>query len=240
MTLPIALSVPHAGLLVPDFLRDKYLLTDAETAADGDVGAAQIYALWSEVDFFERTPVARAVVDMNRAHDDTERTDGVVKTQSCWQEQVWRTPLLEGEVHRLIAEYHTPYHDRLSSFAGRVKLGIDCHTMSEFGPPIGPDAGKRRPMVCLSDGLGATCPPSWVESLRDCLQEYFGDVRLNSPFAGGYITRCHGAEMPWVQLELSRTDEMPVGEKRIGVRRALRDWCRLDLPPDPLGTSVAS
>lgn len=239
MTLPIALSVPHAGLTVPEFLREKYLLTDAQTVADGDVGAADIYALQADVALFARTPIARAVLDMNRARDDIGRPDGVVKTLSCWEEQVWRTPLTAAETARLIDDYHVPYHGTLSAFAGRARLAVDCHTMSAVGPPIGPDAGARRPLVCLSDGNGTTCPGSWVEALRECLDRYFGDVRVNSPFAGGYITRSHGTEMPWLQLELSRTDELSIGEKRIGVQRALRDWCRLELAPDAPGTGVA-
>jgi N-formylglutamate deformylase len=230
VTLPIALSVPHAGLQVPSWLSERYLLSEAQTVADGDVGAFEIYSLQSEVTLFARTPIARAVLDMNRAAVDVQRADGVVKTHSCWQEPVWSAPLVGEDVQRLLDEYHEPYHRELSSWAGRVKLGVDCHTMSGVGPPIGPDAGCRRPLVCLSDGKGATCPASWVAAMHDCLSHYFGDdVAVNTPFAGGHITRTHGVEMPWVQLELSRTDEVSIADKRAGVQMALRDWCRLDL-----------
>ncbi len=191
MTLPIAVSVPHAGLEVPSWLSGRYQLSEEQTVADG-----------------------------------------VVKTHSCWQESVWRTPLLATEVQRLLWEFHQPYHQKLSSWAGRVKLGLDCHTMSDVGPPIGPDAGCRRPLVCLSDGRGTTCSASWVAALHGCLSRYFcGEVAVNAPFAGGHITRTHGTEMPWVQLELSRTDEVSIADKRSGVQMALRDWCQLDLPP---------
>jgi formiminoglutamase len=31
------------------------------------------------------------------------------------------------------------------------------------------------------------------------------DVKLNWPFAGGYLTRTHGANpIPWIQVEMSR------------------------------------
>jgi N-formylglutamate amidohydrolase len=80
-------------------------------------------------------------------------------------------------------------------------------------------------MVCLGDGSGEACPKEWAELMRDCLARYFpGEVTLNQPFAGGYITRCHGAEMPWLQLELSRTTELDDADKRRRVRQALGEW----------------
>lgn len=232
MTLPIALSVPHAGLLVPEELRADYLLSEEQTIADGDTGAFRIYDLRDDVAAFVRCDVARAVLDMNRAADDTERADGVFKTLSIWGEPIWRRPLSADARRELLARYHAPYHRALRAFVGRAKLAVDCHTMSDVGPPIGPDVGCRRPLVCIGDRHGATCPRPWVEALQQCLARYFGDdVTCNEPFAGGYITATHGADMPWVQLELSRTDDLSVEDKADFVRRALRDWCRLDLAP---------
>ena len=43
MTLPLLISVPHAGLRVPPEVADRCLLTAEEVAADGDVGVAEIY-----------------------------------------------------------------------------------------------------------------------------------------------------------------------------------------------------
>lgn len=233
MRLPIAVSVPHAGLSVPDWLAPKYALSREQTIADGDVHAFEIYDLEGAVARFARTDVARAVLDMNRSSHDLDRADGVVKTHSCWQEPVWREPLCSLEVHRLLDEFHRPYHRELTSWAGQVEIGIDCHTMSDVGPPIGPDSGSRRPLVCLGDANGSSCPRSWSDAMLACLRRHFGDdVQRNEPFAGGFITRAHGTEMPWLQIELSRTDEVSVEDKRRGIEGALRDWCRLDLAPE--------
>lgn len=231
MKLPIALSVPHAGLCVPEHLRRNCLLSAEQIAADGDVGARAIYDLREHVERFVTTEVARAVIDMNRAPDDLARADGLVKTETCWREPVWREPLGPDDVQWLLRRYHTPYHRALGRFAGRVRLAVDCHTMAEFGPPIGPDPGVRRPLVCLGHVGGASCPPAWVEMLRDCFVRHFGpDVTIDVPFAGGYVTRRHGLEMPWVQVELSRSDALSVDEKRTAVLASLRDWCAHELP----------
>lgn len=225
-TLPLLISVPHAGLSVPPEVETIFRLTHAQVVADGDEGAAEIYAvLRPNVQRFVTTSVARAVVDLNRAPDD-RRLDGVIKTHTCWMEPVYLEAPDEATVARLLARYHAPYHESLTRLADSgVIAGIDCHTMAEFAPPVAPKPGEKRPWVCLSNGDGATCPGGWFERLGECLADAFdGNVSLNDPFKGGYIVRSHASEMPWIQLELSRADFMENVEKGERVLRALRIW----------------
>ena len=227
MTLPLLVSVPHAGLRVPAEVEALCALTPQEVADDGDGGAAEIYAFEGEVGGFVTTDVARAVVDMNRSRDDI-RPDGVVKTHTCWNVPVWHRPLSQTEVGGLLDTYHRPYHERLTELghSGEWVLGVDCHTMAATGPPLGPDPGTERPWVCLSNGDG-TCPPEWIETLRQCFQEQLeGPVRINDPFRGGYITLFHAAEMPWIQIELSRAAFLPDEDKRQMVLGALAGWAQ--------------
>lgn len=209
---------------MPPALNQYCILTPQQIIEDGDEGAAEVYDFADEVEAFVTTPVARAIVDMNRAEDDRSK-DGVVKTHTCWDVPVYDPFPPEAMVDRLLAEYHRPYHRKLSALAASpVRLGIDCHTMVAFGPPVAPDPGAERPWVCLSNGDG-TCPDDWMESLRRSFEKQFeGNVRLNDPFRGGYITRIHAAEMPWVQLEISRAPFLANDEKRRRVIQALRDF----------------
>ncbi len=226
MKLPLLLSVPHAGLRVPPEAEPYCILTAQEIAADGDVGAAAIYALASEAAAYCTTDIARAIIDLNRAEDD-RHADGVVKTHTCWNVPVYREFPAEPVVEALLARYYRPYHQRLRELAGPdIRLGVDCHTMAAYGPPVGPDPGRERPWVCLSNAEG-TCPREWIEELQDCFEEAFdGPVTINQPFQGGYITRSHAAEMPWVQLELSRAPFVSDDEKRQRVLQSLAQWCR--------------
>ncbi|MCA8943511.1 MAG: N-formylglutamate amidohydrolase, partial [Planctomycetes bacterium] len=96
MKLPLGISVPHAGLTIPDALVDRCRLTPAQIEADGDVGARRIYDFAERVTRYATTDVARAVLDLNRPRDDF-RKDGVVKTHTCWDEPVWPEPLT-GEI----------------------------------------------------------------------------------------------------------------------------------------------
>lgn len=231
MRLPLLLSVPHAGLRVPPEAQPFCRLTPAEIAADGDQGAAEIYDLGDHVRTRVTTDVARAIVDLNRAVTD-RRPDGVVKTHTCWGVPVYYETPPEAVIGRLLDRYYHPYRRRLShGVSADVQLCVDCHTMAAAGPPVGPDPGRPRPHVCLgngdSEGRGtSTLPREWMAPLLASFRAAFGDpVTWNDPFSGGHITRTHGRERPWLQLELSRAPFLSAAEKRRGVLQALTEFC---------------
>lgn len=226
MKLPLLASVPHAGWRIPSEAKPYCILTQEEVLEDGDVGASEIYALEAELEAFLTTDIARAIIDLNRAQDD-RRPDGVVKTHTCWRVPVYREFPPERVVNELLENYYHPYHARLRELAGTgVRCGVDLHTMASKGPPVGPDPGVERPWVCLGNIDGTASPPEWIESLKDCFEVGFGaNVRVNDPFKGGFVTRAHSAELPWIQVELSRGPHMTNDEKRAAVLNALTLWC---------------
>lgn len=226
MSLPLLISVPHAGLKVPSEVESICALTEEQIVQDGDEGAAEIYSIRDQVAAFVTTDVARAFVDVNRAEDD-RRADGVIKTHTIWEIPVYSQDLSEELVETLLRKYYRPYHRDLSRLARKARLGVDCHTMAAVGPPIGPGAGEKRPLICLSNAEGS-CPDAWFKAFAECLERSFEvEVSLNSPFKGGYIVRSHSHEIPWVQLELSRAPFLSHGQKRSRVLRALGEWCEL-------------
>jgi N-formylglutamate deformylase len=226
MSLPLLISVPHAGVDVPPLAAPFCILSLDQIVADSDEGAAEIYTIEDEVEAFHTTSVARAIVDLNRAEDD-RRKDGVVKTHTCWDVPVY-DPFPPGVVvESLLETYYRPYHTRLREVASSnaVRLGVDCHTMLAVGPPVSPDPGVERPWVCLSNADG-TCPQEWLESLRRSFEKPLGgNVRINEPFRGGYITRTHATEMPWLQLELSRAPFLSNRAKRDLVLEVFQEFC---------------
>ena len=227
MRLPLYISVPHAGTQVPPELRDLCILRRDDILADCDAGADAIYSpLQDHAVDFSITDIARSLLDLNRAPDDIGG-DGVIKDHTCWKVPVFRLFPEQELIRTLLERYFSPYHEKLSRGAGSstVKLGIDCHTMSAVGPPVGPDPGRKRPMVCLSNGDG-TCPEEWISSMAACFASFFKEnVAINTPFRGGYITRSHAAEMPWIQLEISQTDAYPDTFKRDCVLEGLQSFC---------------
>lgn len=226
MTLPLLLSVPHAGLLVPHEVKKLVILSEQQIIEDGDEGAAEIYRPLEKVAAaFVTTKVARAIVDINRAEDD-RRQDGVIKTHTCWNVPVYDESPSDDLIEGLLEKYYRPYHAQLSQFPEGIKLGVDCHTMAAKGPPIGPDPGQTRPAICLSNADG-TCSPEWLEFLAECFSKAFeAEASINHPFKGGYIIRAHAKELPWVQLDLSRAPFLSNPEKSKRVLESLKHWCQ--------------
>ena len=133
---------------------------------------------------------------------------------------------------QVIECYHAPYHARLTELAGKFPIGVDCHTMAAEGPPVAPDPGVTRPIACIGIGDG-TCPRPWAEALAGHLRRELGDpVKINDPFRGGHIIRHHAAEMPWLMIELSRTESIPTAEKHRAMLAALTAW--VDDPRGPV------
>ncbi len=224
--MPLLISVPHAGLMVPDEVRPYCSLPLEEIVRDGDEQAREIYApLEAFVGSFHTSTVARAIVDLNRAPDD-RRKDGVVKTHTCWDVPVYHSPPPESVFNTLLDRHYAPYHRDLGADvdSGAFKLAIDCHTMAANGPPVGPDPGAERPLICIGTGRGTTCPREWVDIIAGCLADAFGvDASVDAPFAGGYIVRHYGARMPWVLLELSRTTRVSIEDKSRAVGKAFME-----------------
>jgi formiminoglutamase len=91
--------------------------------------------------------------------------------------------------------------------------------MLPYGSVEQKDAGRPRPLICLGNngdrqgrpkkrGL-ATCPEAWISELADAFRKVFphdGDVGINNPFSGGFISNAHfwRKGIPWIQIEINR------------------------------------
>ena len=216
--LPVYISVPHGGLWVPPEVKPYCRLDLPAILKDGDTWTYALYNLKGRVLAYARFPVARAVVDVNRAAGDRppDNPDGVVKTVTVDNEPVWADPqgLSPEQVERLLERYYEPYHRRLSraSQNRNILLGLDCHTMLNRAPSIASRPSEQRPLVCLSnggdergealDGEAVTAPPSLLRALGKALERQLEDkglemgvpvVWLNRPFRGGHIIQRHGS-----------------------------------------------
>ena len=151
--------------------------------------------------------------------------DGLVKSVTCYNEPVYIRGMEPGPqlVEQLIRRYYDPYYDAIEQACtdpqGGLRLCLDCHSMAPTAPPVSSNSGggtdrngAARPLFCLSNRDGKTCPDDQLETLACCISESFGIPRdrifLNRPFRGGHITEWfgtrHGAAIPWVQVEMNR------------------------------------
>ena len=214
--LPVLISIPHGGEVEPEEVRGRVGLSAPDLLADSDAFTGRIYDVGEEAAVVLRARVARAFVDLNREEADRppDNPDGVVKAATCHGVPVYRPGREPDDVliETLLQRYYRPYHQDIAdavSGGPRIQLGLDCHSMEPVGPAIAPDSGKPRPLFCLGNRRGLTCPDDRLRRMADCLRDSFGlepdGVSLNAPFAGGHITRTYGNRpIPWMQIEMNR------------------------------------
>ncbi len=224
LMLPLVQSIPHGGLLVPVEVVNRLAIDETTIYNESDLWADDLY------DFQQPTldrpaqalgvvsfEIARVLIDANRPPDSLEDPDGVVKTTTSYGNAIYRTPLTTADQIALRQRYWTDYHRRLDEsvrqHAGEMRFFLDCHTMAQRGPTAYGDAGKVRPLLCISnngDGRGESHPqrgwisasPALTRRAAEIAEPLFRDltllepnaeqtpiVALNQPFPGGYILR---------------------------------------------------
>ncbi|HDT15318.1 MAG TPA: N-formylglutamate amidohydrolase [Firmicutes bacterium] len=219
--LPLFISIPHGGSLVPSELMNSVTLSRRDIFLDGDAETEKIFNFKNRVANVIEMQYARAIIDVNRPPFDLppSNEDGAVKTVRVNGRPVYiggRYPD-STVIKKLIKKYHFNFHKKISR---RLDISIhkaafDCHSML----PADPKTGKPRPLICISNngnpnGLStrlraATCPAHWMKELRSLFMQVFageGEIKINEPFFGGYITRHHYAArgIPWIQIEINR------------------------------------
>jgi formiminoglutamase len=223
---PLLISIPHGGDTIPPEVAEIVSITERDIFYDGDALTREIYGFGKRVDAFIETPIARAIVDVNRASDDRTpaNPDGVVKIVTTDGTQVYREGMFPDDalIDELLQRYYFPYHETLGSLLENrnIRLALDCHSMLEHSPAASDKPDLPRPLICLSNrgdehgmpvsGRGpVTCPPEWIRALAESLRQAFageGEVAMNDPFAGGYISQFHykRSGIPWIQIEINR------------------------------------
>lgn len=213
--LPILISIPHGGYKIPDEINNRISIKESDLFDDSDPYTIEIYNLGDKVSEVITTDIARAFVDLNRSPDDRppKNTDGIVKSVTCYAIPIYITGMEPDNeiVENLIKSYYEPYHNKIKKALSQidVELALDCHSMADIAPPISPDIGKKRPMICLGNVYGETCSMEITKKLADCFQYAFSleesEVAINKPFSGGYIIRTYGEKpIPWIQVEMNR------------------------------------
>jgi N-formylglutamate deformylase len=224
---PLVVSVPHAGVLVPDedralvgadertLLRDADLFVDRLWARAPRCGAALLVATHS-----------RFVLDLNRSpHDVDEDVCAELEAPARPNPRslIWRLstegklvlprPLTRAELEARIARVHRPYHERLAALLEerRRRFGyailVDGHSMPSVGRATHKDPGSRRPDMVPGDVRGRSCAPSLSALVAAHLGACGFEVVPNEPYMGGYITRHHGRPSEGkhaIQLEVNR------------------------------------
>lgn len=220
-SLPLLVSIPHAGVEVPAAIRDRYTAVGRELP-DTDWYVDRLYEFARGLGAcIIKANYSRYVVDLNRAPDSQSLYPGSVTSAVCPTKTFADEPIYardepgDAEIQQRIERYWQPYHLRIAEELARIKaahrraLLWDAHSIPSVMPGL--FAGTL-PAFNFGTRDDRSCPREISAQLLDLVQSggVFTAV-LNGRFKGGYITLHHGRPAEGVfavQLELSQRTYM--------------------------------
>ncbi|HVF83186.1 MAG TPA: N-formylglutamate amidohydrolase [Sphingomicrobium sp.] len=222
-SLPVLLSVAHAGRDYPDWLlaQSRRGRASLEPLEDPLVDRLAWRALALGVPgVVARAP--RAAIDCNRGPHEINRAAsavpqgedpglraraglGLIPTRTAKHGDLWRGPVGPAELKLRMQEAYVPFHsgireglDALLHRHGAALL-LDCHSM--------PARGSRMPAVVIGDRHG-TSATSFLSAHAGRIVRNAGfSVAFNDPYAGGWIAGSHGSPAVGrhvLQIEIDR------------------------------------
>ena len=217
-SVPLLISVPHAGTFVPEGIARRFTLAGGHLA-DTDWHVHKLY------DFARglgasilAANYSRYVVDLNRAPDSSSLYASNPTSPVCPTLTFAGDPIYiaggepeQAEMATRIEQYWQPYHQRLATELAQLReqhgyaLLWDAHSIASEVPSLFEGVLPEFNFGTRDD---ASCPRAIADQLLDVVTTdgKFGAV-LNGRFKGGYITLHHGQpqnRVYAVQLELSR------------------------------------
>ncbi|WP_028534798.1 N-formylglutamate deformylase [Paludibacterium yongneupense] len=219
-TLPLLISMPHAGTELPQTLAGR-MTPAAARLDDTDWHLPRLYDFALAMGASLLVPHhSRYVIDLNRPPDNAnlypgQDTTGLCPVDTFNKEALYQpgeTPL-EDEITERVNRYWRPYHEalrheiaRLQARHGQILLW-EAHSIRSHVPRF---FEGRLPDFNLGSADGASCRPGLAEKLLEVARDNaagFSAV-LNGRFKGGYITRAYGTPdsgVQAVQLELAQS-----------------------------------
>ena len=220
-------EVPHAGLAVPELVRQQVVASDWAILRDADPYVDQLYGgAPAEGATLLCANVSRYVVDLNRAPDDVDaetvpdhpspramQPRGVVWRMTTDGRPALREPLTYGELERRLETFHRPYHAALREQLERLRerfgfaIMVAGHSMPSIGRSGHSDSGVRRADI-VPGTRGRTTADARLIDLADSHFRAAGlTVRHDDPYRGGWSTGHYGRPVEgWhaIQIEVNR------------------------------------
>lgn len=202
-SLPLLVSLPHTGTLIPEEYASR-LLPRALEVDDTDWHLEQIYGFALERGCSMLVPrMSRYVVDLNRPPLDTPMYPGSNNTGVCPSRAFSGEALYRHgqepdsqELPSRLAQYWQPYHDALSAELQRLRdlhgfaLLWDGHSILSRLPWL---FDGTLPDLNLGTAEGTSCAQSLRSALAAALRRQPGFTHaVDGRFKGGYITRHYG------------------------------------------------
>jgi N-formylglutamate amidohydrolase len=219
LSLPVLVSVPHAGRDYPDIvfsalrlprpallrLEDRYadLLARNLARSESPVIIAQRARAWIDLNRDETdldVEMVRGADRINYPQPGAKQRGGLglVPRRLSGDGDLWKHPFELADIEDRIATFHRPYHLKVSDILTRIraKFGVaillDLHSM----PPIRqPNSNAEQPgaspRFVVGDRFGQSAASQYAELLIAQIRLRGFRAALNHPYAGEYILRRH-------------------------------------------------
>ncbi|MBS1984668.1 MAG: N-formylglutamate amidohydrolase, partial [Bdellovibrionales bacterium] len=233
---PLVVSVPHAGLRVPELRKDLMMLREEIFLCDVDF---EIHRMWQTaaetLDLsFIKCEVHRYAIDLNRRSDQRGEAKGLIWTQSTHGAPLTPdgSPFVlppEADIQELIRDIWTPYYAFIQGELDRARekfgwaLLIDGHSMPSQGTSFHADPGGARADIVPGDHRGRACDARILQSTLAAAAAAQFSATPNSPYSGGNITQYFGQPQRHqhaLQIEINRARYI---ENETGVPKRLND-----------------
>ncbi len=218
--VPILVSVPHSGTMIPPAIQSLIHPEIQSTLDDTDFYADQLYSFVNELGItLISATVSRVVIDLNRnkndhrLYNDGRVTTGLVPLTDFRGQQIYSDPDYQPEpeeVNRRLKLFYFPYYDEIERVLSHFKINFgtallwDAHSIRRHLPLISPDPF---PDLILGTNDGSSADSQIIDTCLSSLHTSGMEVTHNDPFKGGNIIRHFGnpqKNIHAVQLEMSK------------------------------------
>ena len=210
---PLIVSIPHAGMMIPDDITG--LLSPDRARQDADHHVERLYAFAAELGAtILHSHISRTVIDLNRDPSGQSLYPGQATTGLCPETTFDGQPLYKdgaqpdaAEIDRRRAAYFDPYHAALAAQIERLRgqhraiVLYDAHSIRSHVPRL---FDGELPQFNLGSYDGVSCDTELTDTIAaDCASDTHV---VNGRFKGGWITRHYGQPergIHAVQMELA-------------------------------------
>ena len=192
------LHIPHSSLIIPDDLRDQFVLSDSELEKEKivmtDMFTDELYAFeGAESVIF---PYSRLFVDVERFRSDADEPMskegmGVAYNKTAVGNELRHELLVEDKEH-LLTQYYDLHHQKLTNAVqaeldnnGKALL-IDCHSFPSVPLPCDNNQATPRPPFCIGTE-GEHTPEGLASLTKKTLTDKGYEVGVNEPYAGSLV-----------------------------------------------------
>jgi N-formylglutamate deformylase len=252
--VPILLSVPHCGTAFPDELKADYVPAMMAAPDDTDWFVDELYAFASEMGITMITAeYSRWVIDLNRNPESKPLyNDGRIITGLCTTTDFHGNDIYEQnipnqkEVDRRVEVYYQPYYDKIQEQLDGLKAEFgqvllwDAHSIRQHVPTI---RAERFPDMILGSVDETSADSQLINLALEGLSAGDFELRHNTPFKGGQITRTFGRpyeNQHALQLEMNKVLYMDDTEMIFDETRANKVRELLNQTLSKLSTSLLS